>query len=75
MHMVMNQIRVADKYIEYIRIWFSFDFWNKIGLIEEEHRILVCVIIIFYVFVGDSRLSCEHPFGDSICLVPEKYTK
>ena len=54
-------------------MWFLFDFWFEIGLIEKEHRILVCAIIIFYVFVGDSngeknrlgslwrRLSCTLP--------------
>ena len=29
-------------------------FLSKFGLIEKEHRILVCVIIISYVFVSDS---------------------
>ena len=36
----------------------------QIGLIEKEHIILVCVIIIFHVFVGDTKCACIYEKHD-----------
>ena len=36
-----------------------FDCSVKLGSIEKEHRILVCVVIIFYVFVSDSNQTLQ----------------